>query len=158
MPPYWSCAPGARTIRMCSLDGRSGTNKGGLTPGWLLIRRNVRSGGPSQAALLERENEQAWTSSIPNAHWPARLPPSGTWLPPARSGEPSVLRPHSCLVTPQLFCLKKYIDNYKCGVHKVAPTRQTGAVWLFGTRSDADPEPARSSSLLTPHFQFARTH
>ena len=39
-PPYWSCAPGARTIRMCSFD--------------------ARSGGPNQAATLEMENEQAW--------------------------------------------------------------------------------------------------
>jgi hypothetical protein len=26
--PHWSCAPGTRTIRMCSFDGRSGTNMG----------------------------------------------------------------------------------------------------------------------------------
>ena len=30
MPPVQSLAPGARTIRMCSLDGRSGTNTGGI--------------------------------------------------------------------------------------------------------------------------------
>ena len=41
------------------------------------------------------------------------------------------------------FLLNKYIDNYKCGIYTVTPTRRTGAVWLFGAHSDADPEPAR---------------
>ncbi len=125
------CAPGARTIRMCSLDGRSGTNRGGLTPGWLLIRRNVRSEAPNQADPLERENEQAWIFSIPNAHWLARLPPSGTWLPRMRLGvypgdEPSpfghmaptspfrqaIGAPASLLLDcPSTLLLKKYIDS-----------------------------------------------
>jgi hypothetical protein len=46
---------------MYSLDGRSGNNKGGLTQRILWNeRRNMRNGGPSQAATLEKENEQAW--------------------------------------------------------------------------------------------------
>ena len=54
---------------MCSLDGRSGTNKGGLTQRILWNeRKNMRSGGPSQAATLEKENEQGrkdhWHESV----------------------------------------------------------------------------------------------
>ena len=39
MTPYRSLAPGARTMRMCSLDGRSGTYMG---------------------AIPRETNEQAW--------------------------------------------------------------------------------------------------
>jgi hypothetical protein len=50
---------------MCSLDGRSGTNKGGLTHRILWNEReNTRNGGLSQVASLEKENEQAWPD-----HW-----------------------------------------------------------------------------------------
>lgn len=50
---------------MCSLDGRSGTNKGALTQRILWNeRRNMRNRGPSQAATLKNENEQAWMD-----HW-----------------------------------------------------------------------------------------
>jgi hypothetical protein len=61
-----------------SLDGRSGTNKGGLTQEILWIKRKTKRtrGAPNQAATLERENEQAWKDHCKNV---STLPQSYGW-------------------------------------------------------------------------------
>lgn len=84
--------------------------------------------------------------------------PFGMWPPPAHSCGPSVLRPHSCLLTPLPFSLRN-----------VLTTTSVGSIrWLLHGRrepfgcSERAPMPIQSqpSSRLRsrPISQFARTH
>ena len=90
-----------------------------------------------------------WTSSIPHANEPARLPRSGSS--PTGQFRRAIAAPASLLLdcpsTP--FCLKQYIDN--CGMRGLrnGSYSQAGAVRFLRGRSHAGPEPVRKLSPLT---------